>query len=388
LRWWLSLAWWACWLDAGSRVRKGGRRVRRRVVLVGAAAVAVGGAGVLAARPAARDAPVPGSGTHQPGVVTSPPDNAVFAAYDVRAADRPGLAALFRRLSDAARVSSAEVTVAVGGSLFDGRYGLAARRPRRLARMPSFPNDVLDGSACHGDVLVQVCGTGPQEPLADPDLSLRWQVESFRLENATAANGRSSTRNLFGFREGVGNPDPRDGEEMDRLVWVSANADEPSWTAGGTYQVVRVIRFATELWDADPVAAQEAVFGRRKTDGAPLGRDREDVDFDYADDTAGQLVALDAHIRLANPRTPETEASRILRRGYSYRRGPDAAGHPDEGLVFVCFQQDLERGFATVQRRLTGQRLDRYILTTGGGYFFVLPGMDAGSYLGQRLIEP
>lgn len=372
-------------------MRDGGARVRRRVVLAGAAAAVAGGAGGLAARLAARDVPAPGSGAHQPGVVTSPPDNAVFAAYDVRVADRAGLAALFRRLSDAARVSSAEVTVAVGASLFDGRFGLAERRPRRLARMPSFPNDVLDQGACHGDVLIQVCGTGPQEPLADPDLSPRWQVEGFRLENATAANGRPSTRNLFGFREGVGNPDSRDGEEMDLLVWVSASTDEPLWTAGGTYMVVRVIRFATELWNADPVAAQEAVFGRRKSDGAPLGRDREDVDFDYADDPAGRLVALEAHIRLANPRTPETEASRILRRGYSYRRAPDAAGHPDEGLVFVCFQQDLERGFATVQRRLTGQRLDRYILTTGGGYFFVLPGVDAGgsrSYLGQQLIEP
>lgn len=370
-------------------------RIPRRALLAGAAAVAAGGAGALAASlkacgsPApADDAQAPSGAAHQPGVVTAPPDHAVLAAYDVRATGVAGLTAVFRRLTDAVRASSAEVTVAVGASLFDGRFGLAARKPRRLTTMPSFPSDVLDAASCHGDVLVQVCGSGPQQPLTDQDLVIRWQIAGFRAENTVTANGRPSTRNLFGFREGIGNPDPRDEAEMNRLVWIPAGSDEPSWTVGGTYQVVRVIRFATELWDADPIPQQEAVFGRRKTDGAPLGRDREDASVDYAADPTGQLVALDSHIRLANPRTPETEANRILRRGYSYRRAPDASGHPDEGLVFVCFQQDLERGFATVQRRLAGQPLDRYVLTTGGGYFFALPGADGRNYLGQRLVEP
>jgi deferrochelatase/peroxidase EfeB len=62
--------------------------------------------------------------------------------------------------------------------------------------------------------------------------------------------------------------------------------------------------------------------------------------------------------------------------GYSYTAGVDAAGHADEGLVFVCFQQDLERGFATIQRRLDGEALQRYVLPFGGGYYFALPGAD------------
>ncbi|MFC0526114.1 Dyp-type peroxidase [Phytohabitans kaempferiae] len=364
------------------------KRVPRRAVLAGAAAVAAGGAGVLAASLTARDTPATGLVAHQPGIVTPPPDRAVLAAYDVRATDRAGLVALFRRLTDAARGSAAEVMVAVGGSLFDGRYGLVAARPRHLTRMPSFPGDVLDDASCHGDLLIQCCAAGAPQPLTDPDLAPRWRIDGFRAENTVTANGRPSTRNLFGFREGAGNPDPGDAAEMERLVWVRPGGEEPSWTAGGTYLVARLIRFATALWDADPVQRQEAIFGRRKSDGAPLGRDREDADFDYADDPAGRLVALDAHIRLANPRTPQTEGSRILRRAYSYRRALDAAGHPDEGLVFVCFQQDLERGFAAVQRRLAGQPLDRYILTIGGGYFFALPGAEPGGYLGRALLEP
>lgn len=365
-----------------------GARVPRRTLLAGAAALAAGGGvgAVVSSTPRRRrDGP---RVAHQPGVTTPPPDHAVFAAYEVTARDTAGLSALFRRLTDAVAASSDEVTVAVGASLFDARYGLAALGPRRLTRMPPFPNDVLDEAQCHGDLLLQICGPTPPQPITDPDLRLRWRVDGFRPENTVAANGRPSTRNLFGFREGVSNPDPRDRAEMDRLVWVPAGGDEPAWTHGGSYQVVRIIRFAMDLWNADPVERQEAVFGRRKSDGAPLGHHREDAAFDYTDDPDGRLIALDSHIRRANPRTPETEDQRILRRSYSYRRGADAAGHPDQGLVFVCFQQDLERGFATIQRRLVGQALDRYVMTVGGGYFFVLPGVrGAGDYLGRGLLE-
>jgi deferrochelatase/peroxidase EfeB len=180
--------------------------------------------------------------------------------------------------------------------------------------------------------------------------------------------------------------DPRDASLMDQIVWVQPNSGEPAWAVGGTYQVVRLIRLSVTLWDTEPVARQEAIFGRRKADGVALGCRREDEPPDLVHDLDGQVIALDAYIRRANPRTPGSEANRILRRGYSYLNGFDDAGNPDEGLVFVCFQQDLERGFATIQRRLGGEPLTQYVMPVGGGYFFVPPASVGTDNLGSRLL--
>ncbi len=72
---------------------------------------------------------------------------------------------------------------------------------------------------------------------------------------------------------------------------------------------------------------------------------------DYASDPEGKVIALDSHIRLANPRTAESESSLMLRRGYSYSLGVTNSGQLDMGLLFVCYQHDLEKGFLTVQKK-------------------------------------
>ncbi|MEV6982688.1 Dyp-type peroxidase [Sphaerisporangium sp. NPDC051017] len=306
-----------------------------------------------------------------PGVLLPPAPHTVMTALDVP----PGRDALraYTMLSRLTRAAPAgtQVSLAIGASWFD-KAGLAGVRPSALAPMPAFQGDVLDAGLVHGDVFLQVSAATaePARHAADawtravPGVRVRWQKRGFR-PGGHVSGGRALARNLFGFVEGHGNPSFQEDPSPADVVRVPAGAGEPAWAVGGTYQVVRVIRFATRLWDADPLPVQERVMGRRRDgawlDGtAPTGRPA------FADDPDGRITPLDAHTRRANPGTPGVPAPRMLRRGYAYHEGPDA-----QGMLFVAFQGDMERGFAGVQRRLAGQTLDRYTLTIGGGYYFL-----------------
>ena len=99
-------------------------------------------------------------------------------------------------------------------------------------------------------------------------------------------------------------------------------------------------------------------------------------------------MPLDAHIRLANPRTPETAAKPHPAPALQFPERLTKAGQLDMGLLFVCFQADLAAGFLTVQDRLNGEPLEEYIKPVGGGYFFALPGVTTpDDYLGKPLLE-
>jgi deferrochelatase/peroxidase EfeB len=357
---------------------------------------------------------VPFDADHQAGILTPRPNQATFVSLDSVATGTDQLFEGLQEISTRARqltqgqpVGVAEidepppdsgilgpydtpdsltVTVAFGASLFDERYGLARLRPRHLTAMPAFALDELDPTRTGGDVLVQICA-GQRDTVVHTvrelmravagKLAVRWTIDGFQSAQR-GPKPTSSTRNLFAFRDGTANPAVTDAALMDQLVWANRGG-EPAWTGGGTYMVVRTIRQHVEFWDRVGMLEQEQMIGRDRVVGAPLGGTQEHEDPRYDLDPNGKRIPLDAHIRLANPRTPATANQRILRRGYSYHRGVDEAGNLDQGLVFVAYNQDPERQFATVQRRLETEPMTDYITPVGGGYFFAPPGATGGS---------
>ena len=410
------------------------KNVSRRSFLHGTAAGAAGTAltgGVLigGARadadaadnggPASADS-YPFHGANQAGILTPGPSDkqnaSCYAAFDVTATDKAGLAALMQTLTARARflttggtppdlgvgqppsdsdvlgptipADGLTITVSVGSTLFDDRFGLAALKPAKLTPMRIFPNDSPDPAWMHGDLSLQICANHADtvhHAIRDiakhtrGSMQLRWKIEGY----ASPPRPTGSGRNLLGFKDGTANPT---GDLAEDLVWVDGPT-EPDWARGGSYQVVRLIRMLVEFWDRVSINEQEGMFGRRRDTGAPLDGNNEFDTPDYAADPNGNVIPLDSHIRLANPRTSATANQRLIRRSYNYDLGLDMNGNLQAGHIFTAYQQDVHRQFETVQTRLIGEPLIDYVQPFGGGYFFTLPGVaDANDWYGSGLL--
>ena len=291
-------------------------------------------------------------GIHQAGITTPHQPFGIICAFDLTAQNLPQLIDYFRTLT--ARIEfltqggelndgdsklppmgsgllgktlspdGLSITVSVGSSLFDSRFGLANKKPKHLQEMTRFPNDGLQKEWCDGDVSIQICAFSPetcQNALRDIIKNTarfalaRWSLDGWLPKREPDA---LASRNLFGFRDGTGNPDVANPDVANQVLWtgVAENSlDEPTWTKNGTYQAVCIICQLVEFWDRTPLQEQNAIFGREKYSGAPLGKQHEREHPNYATDSEGKNVPTDSHIRLSNPRTPE-----FLKRHQLFRR--------------------------------------------------------------------
>ena len=190
-------------------------------------------------------------------------------------------------------------------------------------------------------------------------------------------------RNIVGFKDGTNNLKPDDAARMRSNVWVNAG-DGPGWMTNGTYLVSRNLMVHVANFLIEPLGVQQYAFGRYKASGAPFGQTDE---FDAGH--AGPTEPTDCHIMVANPRTPGSEAERILRRGYTFTDGYDPQiSNPLGGLFFIAFQRDPRRQFIAIQQRLSVH--DRftveYPVPRGSAMYAVPPGIRPGGYVGESIL--
>ena len=361
-------------------------------------------------------------GAHQAGITTPVQEHLHFASFDMMPrTDRDDLITLLQdwtyaasRMTKGLEVSAtgavggdAEVppddtgealglpaagltiTLGFGPSLFENadgdRYGIAARRPQRLERLPAFLGDDLDPQSSHGDLCIQACADDPQVAVhAIRNLSriafgrarLRWSQLGFGKTSRTTS-AQATPRNLFGFKDGTANILADDAAALDANVWVGAS-DQPEWMAGGSYLVARKIAMLIETWDRVRLSEQNTIVGRDKGEGAPLSGGDEFT----APDFGSSAIDQSAHVRLAHP--DQNDGIRILRRGFNYVNGNNDLGRLDAGLFFLSYQRDPAQ-FVSLQRRLSTDRMNEYIRHLGSGIWAVPAGAKPGSYVGAQL---
>jgi len=403
---------------------------RRRLLAsagVGAAAVGIGGGGLLAGRQIA-EAGDEGTGSvefygeHQAGIATAAQDRLHFAAFDLLTEDPAELRELMREWTVAAAEASGgemigdvndvplappedtgetvgllpsrlTVTFGFGPSLFDKPgLGLRGRRPAMLQPLPPLPADELNPAESGGDICVQACSDDPQVAfhavrnlarIGRGTVAMRWSQLGFG-RTASTSRGQDTPRNLMGMKDGTANIRAEVGEAMERFVWVGGEG--PAWLRGGSYLVARRIRMLLEVWDRAPLQDQERTIGRHKYSGAPLGGHDEFEPLPLDEQRNGHpVIPVDAHVRLASAR--ENDGARILRRGYSFTDGVDESlGELEAGLFFISFQRNPEQ-FVAIQRRLgSTDALNEYIKHVGSALFAVPPGATPGGYVGEGLL--
>ncbi len=211
------------------------------------------------------------------------------------------------------------------------------------------------------------------------DATLRWQQQGFRgLGQGTV------TRNPLGYRDGV--IVPHGSSELDANVWISSGP-----AAGGTICVIRRLRLRTTDFRSQPLSRQDEIIGRHRVDGSPLSGGGPDAAINVTAKTpSGELLTPPrSHVRAAHPSF--TGSALMLRRGYAFANGTvelaDGTMVDDGGLMFICFQHDLDTFVKTQQRIDEVDDLRQFTTATASATFLILPGFSATEPLGRGLVS-
>ena len=230
--------------------------------------------------------------------------------------------------------------------------------------LPAFADDGdLTPTTSGGDFLVIAAASDAsilEQIVAEVTTPLRvvplWSQHGFR---GAGENGLG--RNPFHFIDGI--IVPRTDEELDEDVWI---ADGPF--AGGTVCVIRRLTLDTAGFRDLSIAQQEATFGRTRIDGAPLegGSTMDEVDLLAKTPTGEFVTPVDSHVRAAHPSF--TGSGLMLRRSYGFDSGGDGSG-----MLFICFQSELDTFVRTQHRLDEVDALREYMTPTASGAWVILP---------------
>ncbi|QIM63188.1 peroxidase [Pasteurellaceae bacterium Orientalotternb1] len=274
------------------------------------------------------------------------------------------------------------LTFGISPTFFE-KLGIDKLKPELLKNLPHFPRDQLRKEYSQGDICIQACADDPQVAfhavrnlvrIARSNITMRWSQAGFN-----SFEGSDTPRNLFGFKDGTGNPQ---GNDLDKTVWYEGN----DWLKDGSFLVARRIQMHLETWDRTNLNGQEETFGRHRDSGAPIGMKHEfdQVDLSKTDEKGNAVIPEISHLHLAK----KTGFS-ILRRSFSYASGIDAkTGQFDAGLLFISFQKDPEQ-FIKIQNSLGNiDKMNEYITHIGSGLFACFAGVkDENDYLGKALFD-
>lgn len=426
-----------------TRLSEAGTGLSRRSVIgaAGAGALALGAVAGYGARAAADQQPVVAdpsalpvefTGKHQAGITTPAQDRLHLVVFDVTTKGRADLIALLQDWTEAARklvagnevgqfgavagsgaappedtgealglsASQLTLTIGFGPGLFEtvagkDRFGLQAKKPDLLKKLPGFSGDRLRDDLSGGDIVIQACANDPQVAvhairnlvrIAFGRASVRYSQLGFGRTSSTS-QAQATPRNLFGYKDGTANIKSEEKRAVEDFIWVHPG-DGPGWMDDGSYLVTRKIAMRIETWDRESLDGQDLIIGRAKGSGGPMsgGDEFEPVDFDATNGDDKPLIAEKSHMRLAHP--DSNSGAKILRRGYNFVDGSDGLGQLSAGLFFICYQRDPEKQFITIQRSLAGLQNDlmnEYIVHISSGIFACPGGLGNSGYWGDKL---